>query len=529
MKGIKFKWLTFVFVLSLVAIGCSNGTTDVADNDNSSEESESEAIEGGEIRIAFPSQPPTLDPHITTSSPTRDVSRHIFETLVTLNAQYEAVPMLAESVDQSEDNQTYTFHLREGVKFHNGETMTAEDVAASMNRWLDQSSSAKMLLGDATFNVIDEQTVALELEEPSSLALTALAASTQFAAIMPKEVIDAASETGVEEYIGTGPFQFNEWKQDQYIHLTKYEDYQAVDAPAEGIAGKKEALVDDVYFEIVGDPSTRIAGVQSGEYDIGMYLPHENYEQLKDTTDLRVDADIAGDLDLVLNKNEGVFADVKMRQAINAALDFDEILIGAFFDEDLYRLESSYMFREQVDWYSDAGKEYYNQNDLEKAKQLIEEAGYDGEEIKILATREYLFNYNAAVIVHEELKNLGLNAELEIYDWTTIVDLREDPKTWDLLFTGYPIVSTPVELVFYNPEYFDGPVDEKTTELLNAIRTAESQEEAKEHWDELQEHSWQFLPYIKIGDYTDINAISNSLEGYSYFEGPVLWNTKVTE
>jgi peptide/nickel transport system substrate-binding protein len=525
-KNLNNRFLIVLFSLVFILAGCSSEKTD---SSSETAEQNNNASESSELRVAFPSQPPTLDAHMTTSSPTRDISRHIFESLVTLNSKYEVIPMLAESIEQSEDNKTYTFHLRQGVKFHNGKVMTAEDVVASMNRWKEKSSSVQIILSDATFEELDEYTVALKLKESSTLALSALAASTQFAAIMPKEQIESADPTGVKEYIGTGPFQFHEWKQDQYIHLKKYDDYQAVDLPADGLSGKKEALIEDLYFDIVKDATTRITGTQTGQYSVGLYLPHENYQQLKGDPNLIENVNIAGELDLVFNKNEGPFSNIAVRQAVNAALDFEKILLGAFADKDLSRLDSGYMIQEQVNWYSNSGKELYNQKDSEKAKQLLEEAGYNGEEIKILATREYPFNYNASMIVQEQLKAIGMNAILETYDWATIMSMREDPANWDLLFTGYPIVSTPVELVFFNSDYYDGPKDEKMTNLLFAIKNAKSQEEAKSLWDELQAYSWEFLPFIKIGDYTDIGAVSNKVEGYRYFEGPVLWNTKVMQ
>ncbi|MFM1653442.1 ABC transporter substrate-binding protein [Brevibacillus sp. B_LB10_24] len=434
--------------------------------------------------------------------------------------------MLAESIDQTEDKTTYTFHLRKDVKFHNGKTMTAEDVVASMNRWKEKSSSVQVILSDATFSAADEYTVTLHLKEPSSLALTALAASTQFAAIMPKEIIESADAKGVKEYVGTGPFQLNEWKPDQYIHLTKYADYQSVEMPADGISGKKAALVDDLYFEIVKDASTRIAGVQTGQYDVGLYLPHENYQQLKSRSDLETGTNIAGELNLIFNKKQGVFANVKMRQSVNAALDSEKILLGAFSDKDLSRMNSSYMLPEQVNWYSKAGGEQYNLSDPQKAKQFLQEAGYNGEEITFLATREYPFNYNSSVIVKEQLESIGIKVNLQTYDWATVVSMREDPTKWNLLITGYPIVSTPVENVFLNSRFFSGPVDDKITDLLYAIKTSKSQEDAKKLWDELQAYSWEYLPFVKIGDYTDIWAVTKKVEGYHYFEGPVLWNTR---
>src|SRR5699024_8843955 len=152
----------------------------------------------------------------------------IFEGLMALTSEYESVPMLAESVDQSEDGLTYTFNLRQGVLFHNEKEMKADDVVASMERWLEKNPSLDLLFGGSTWEEQDEYTVVLTLERAVTGVLDALAPTLQAPAIMPKEVIEDADETGVKEFIGTGPFKFVEWSQDQYIHLTKFDDYQSL-------------------------------------------------------------------------------------------------------------------------------------------------------------------------------------------------------------------------------------------------------------------------------------------------------------
>ncbi|RKJ18752.1 ABC transporter substrate-binding protein, partial [Butyricicoccus sp. 1XD8-22] len=125
----------------------------------------------------------------------------IFEFFVTFNERYEPVPMLAESIDISEDGKTYTFNLRKGVKFHNGDEMKAKDVVASMERWKEYSSSARATLVDPRFEEVDEYTVKLTVTEPTTLVLGAIANTSHLAGIMPKEIVDAATESGVSEYI----------------------------------------------------------------------------------------------------------------------------------------------------------------------------------------------------------------------------------------------------------------------------------------------------------------------------------------
>src|SRR5699024_3429075 len=145
--------------------------------------------------------------------------------------------------------------------------MTAEDVVASMNRWLEKSPGGKLMKG-AVFEEEGPSTVLLRLESPIADVLDIMADRVQFPAIMPKEVIDSAEIEGVTDYIGTGPFQFEEWRQDQHIHLVKFDDYTFDDSPSDGFSGKKEVFMNDVHFIFVPDHSTRIAGLSSGEYDI---------------------------------------------------------------------------------------------------------------------------------------------------------------------------------------------------------------------------------------------------------------------
>src|SRR5690625_2634442 len=217
-----------------------------------------------------------------------------------------------------------------------------------------------------------------------------MAGRGQFPAIMPKDIIETATGDGVSEIIGTGPFQFEEWKQDQHIQLMKFDDYQSVDEEPSGMAGKKEVFVDNVYYDIVTDPSTRLAGVQTGEYDIADEIPYDNYEQIKNDPALESYVTFDdGTLNVSYNKKEGLMTDPEMRQAINTVLDMDAIMLASFADEDLFITDPSYMNTEQVNWASDAGHELYNQSNPDEAESLLEEAGYNGEEIVLMSTRDY--------------------------------------------------------------------------------------------------------------------------------------------
>ncbi|MDL1161622.1 ABC transporter substrate-binding protein, partial [Yersinia pestis] len=231
MKARKLGLLLSSIVLMMLIAACGNGSDQAAESaaeDKGSEKQAEQQEYKDELNIALTAQPPTLDTALTVSAVALDTAGNIFEQLYTLNANYEPVPALAESVERSEDGLTYTFALRQGVKFHNGKEMTSEDVVASMNRWLVTSSRAKVLLTNAKFEAVDTYTVKLTVEAPTSDVLILIASQAQFPSIMPKEIVDAAPADGIKEYIGTGPYKFQEWKQDQYIHLVRNEDYHQV-------------------------------------------------------------------------------------------------------------------------------------------------------------------------------------------------------------------------------------------------------------------------------------------------------------
>ncbi|MFT9846664.1 ABC transporter substrate-binding protein [Aneurinibacillus sp. REN35] len=510
-----------LLILSLFAVGCSDKSTESTSGKPSTE--------GGTLKIAISAQPPALDPDMTKASTAIDIGRNIYEGLMTVNEEFQPVPMLAKSVDKSEDGKVYTFHLREGITFHNNKEMTAEDVEASMNRWLKKSEVAKVNLSGASFKAQDKNKVVLNLKERSSNVLDMMAARGE-ALVMPKEVIAAEGKKGVSEYIGTGPFKFEEWKQDQYIKLTKFSDYKAVDSKPSGLAGKKEALVNDVFYYFVTDPSTRLAGIQTGQYDIADEIPFDNYEQLKNTPDAKTYLSFAGggSLNIVYNKKEGIFADAKMRQAINAALNMEMIMKASFSNGDLYRMTPSYMNKDNSKWFSEAGKESYNQSNTEKAKQLLKEAAYNGKEIRVLTTRDYPYSYKAAVVIKEQLGKQGINVNLVVNDWATLLTLRQDPKKWDIFIGGMGFSSTPAEILELSPNYAGGIENEKVTNSLKAITLAASQEEAKKHWEELQGYLWnEYLPVSKAGQYSRIIGTTNKLEGLSTFHGPIPWNIKI--
>lgn len=514
----KFRIMIALCLLSVLLIGCSS------ESENQGSKKEDPVI----LEVAFNAQPPSMDPLMTTAVVTRDITRHVYESLVGLNDNYEVEPMLAESYEVSEDGKTIVFKLRNNIKFHNGDDMTVEDVVASLERWQEKSALGRTYFSEAQIKGEGEDTVIIELEERLFTALHILAEPGTAAVITPKEVADSATEEGMEEFIGTGPFKFEEWKNDQYITLSKFDDYESLDENPSGLVGKKEAKVDEIKFHFVTDASTRVAGMRSGEYDIANAIPFDDAEQLEAEGDLKNSVDHNGFNAIVFNKRKGFFQDEKARQAVNAFLDQEAILQAAFNSEDFYELEHGLMIKDQVEWYSDVAKDQYNQKDAEKAKQLLDEAGYGGEELTIVATRDYQDHYDAAVVVHSQLEELGLNVTLDLSDWATVLEKRENEDAYDIFITGFPTEPIPSNYVFLDsrsdwPGWADSPDLDR---LLDSINGAGSQEEAKGYFEELQEEFYNYQPIIKFGNKTTVTTTQSNIEGMQFLHGVIFWNVE---
>ncbi len=483
------------------------------------------AVQADTLNVGYDSQPNTLDAQRSTTLFTRELSRTFYETLVTLNGDYQPVPHLAESIDISDDRKSFTFTLRQGVKFHNGDEMMADDVVASMQRWFEVNSRAKRFFGGSTIEATGDYSVVLTMPEAKVDTLHVLA-SWNTAVIMPSEVVAGADETGVKDYIGTGPFKFVEWKQDQHVHVVKNDDYQSLDSAASGFTGSKTAGVDEIYFQFVTDTATRAAGLQSGQYDIAMRLSTDDFPRFDSDPNIGIAKSYIGYLMMNYNNKERVFSDLRMRQAVNAGINPAEILLGAYANEAFFELNASYNIKDQADWYTDSGDAFYNQNDADKAKALMAEAGYNGEEI-ILLVPNVDYMQTAAIIIQAQLQALGMTAKVEAYDFPTYAKKRLDSANYDIAIQPFSLNPIPTQWIFFNPKTW-GWTDDK--ELLDMVAQMQNGtvEEAKALWPAVHKRSWEYLPISKIGDTYSYSAYNSSkVDGFTTFDQGIFWNVSL--
>ena len=377
---------------------------------------------GGTLRIANIGEPPTLDPSATTVGITGNVGTQIFETPFAFDASWRPQPMLVDSHAVSADGRTHTFKLRRGVLFHNGKEMTAEDVVASLVRWGKVGSRGAVVFRHVeTVTAPDKYTVVMSLKEPFAPLLAFLALPSSMAAIMPKEIAEATPAGPVTEFIGTGPYRFVEWIPNRHVRLARWDKYAPRSEPASLYAGRREPLVDEVIYYPVGNVATRIAGVQSGDYDLADDIAQDLYAQLKG--DARVVPEIHQPgtwLVFFFNKKAGLMANVKLRQAVIVALSMPPILQVTFGNPDLFQLTPS-IYPKGTPWYSETGAAWYNQGNAERAKQLAAEAGYKGEPIRWLTTQQYPWMHKSSTVAADQLRKAGFNVDQQVYEWAGVV------------------------------------------------------------------------------------------------------------
>src|SRR5919108_2529771 len=333
---------------------------------------------GGVFKAAMIGEPPTLDLHTTTAVIVQHITWQIYETLYTYDKSYNPIPLLVDSHTVSDKGRAYTFRLRKGVKFHNGKEMTSADVVASLQRWGRLATPGKQFWKNVEgVEAKDPSTVVMYLKDSSGALLMGLARPNNGAVVYPKEIVDAAGDNPVKEFIGTGPYRFVEHKPDRHVKLVRFKDYAARGDAPDGYGGKRTAYLDEILFIPVPDVAVRLAGIETGEYHYSQQLQQDQYDRLKTVPGV-VPSIIKPSAwsTAVLNHKQGLMVDKRIRQAFQAALDMEPIMAAGFGNKAFYRLDPGLSFPEQPQWHSRVGADLYHQKNPAKAKKLLQEANY---------------------------------------------------------------------------------------------------------------------------------------------------------
>ncbi len=483
---------------------------------------------GGQIEVALIGEPPSMDHTQTSATVTTLVVTHIYEYLFTWDEDFEAIPELVDSWEIEDDGLLNVVHLREGVMFHNGDELTAEDVYASINRWANEVEvgfGVELMGATEEMRVVDDYTLEFEMTEPFGTFTVVLGRQNNGCAIYPAEVAEAAGADAIDEYIGTGPYQFVEWESDQHIIVERFDDYVSRDEEPNGYGGGKTAYADAVRFVPVPDEAARVAGLQAGDYDYLEDIGPDNFETVEGTDGVVAEVGPpTGNDQLVMNMAEGIMTDINMRRAVQAALNHEEIMMGAF-GEDNYRVGPAHSPEETI-WYNEAGEDRFDMRDPDLAQEYLEEAGYDGETLRLLTTQEYANYYNEAIIIQQQLEDVGITVEPQVFDWATMLETRDDLSAWDMVTTGFTFRVDPTQLPFMRCEWGGNWCSDEKVELVNQLFSEVELDDRLDVWEELQELMYEEIPMIKLGEGLDLLAYSERLQNLeNVMLAPAFWNT----
>jgi len=486
---------------------------------------------GGDVVVAQQAQPPSLDAMTTFAQASRNITMHIFETLYTRGETGAVITGLASGCDVSADFKTYTFHLRQGVKFHNGKEMTGADVKASLQRYGKIGGSAQLLSPVTQIDVPDPHTVVVHLSSPVPAFLDLVSTPRAPMVIIPAE--QAGKEINKLDLIGTGPFQFVEYQPDSHVKLKRFEGYASdtqFQAP-DGFGGKKTVYFDTVTFRFMPEAGARAAALQTGEAQALEQIAVTDANRLKSNSSIRLYEMMPWAFHVFfMNANEAPTNNVKFRQAVRAALGNEEIL--AIAEDGLYRLAPGWQHPGTEYYAPVTGKDVYNVNNVDLAKSLLKEAGYNGEPFTLVTDSSFQNDNDASVVASQQLQAAGINVKLVTVDWPTSIAMRSKPTGWSM----FPILIgvEPWEGPYSTTTFFTGQsnwqqhVDPELEADAVKLNTAPALADRKAAFAAFQQRVIDQVYAIKLGDLGIYQATRANVANYKPFRIPRMWDVWFT-
>ncbi|MBW2148555.1 MAG: hypothetical protein JRI22_16185 [Deltaproteobacteria bacterium] len=475
---------------------------------------------GGMVTVGLNTDVTAVDPHVTTAFVTSTVLNHVFERLIGHGENMELVPVLAERWDISPDYKTITFYLRKGKLFHNGREMVADDVKYSIERIMDPKTGnprRTSLKNIDQIEVVDKYTVRIHMKKRDATILYALAYISPIMAVVPREEVE--KQGGVMKHpVGTGPFKFVEWKPDRYVLLERFDQYKPQPGPINGFAGERIAYLDKIKFVPVVEESVATMALLNKEVDLLQYLPFKNVEKFrKDYVKRGIVVDEKPGqswYEIYFGCKNPITSNVKFRQACAYAIDREVVSQAATRG---YAAVNSSFVAVQNQYYTPLHKKWYKK-DLAKAKKLLRESGYKGEEIEILTTKKYAMMYSIAVAVQSELAAAGIKAKLNVLEWANLIKTLYDGN-YQIISFGHSARPDPVlAYIYLKYNGFDDNYPRMKEIRAEASKTLDF-ETRKKLFEEAHNLVYEGVPAIVFFNYNYFHAYWNYIKGYK------MWGT----
>ena len=483
-----------------------------------------------------------MDPIWTTAYVVRNHGYLVWDTLFGLDEDFNVQPQMVDTYTVSDDGMVYTFTLRDGLKWHDGDPVTSKDCVASIKRWGARDGMGQKLM-EATdkLEIINDKAFKLTLKDPFGMVLQSLAKITSNVPFMMKEkqaLTDPHEQ--IKEVIGSGPFKFvkEEFQPGIKSVYIKNEDYVPRKEPASNTAGGKIPKVDRIEIVWIPDANSAANALIAGEIDYLEIPQADHIPRMKAAPGVKVvNFDPLGMAGVLrINHPQPPMDNPKIRQAVLWAMNIEQYCRAAVGnDPELFDVCHS-MYPCGTPFASDVGTEPLREQDFEKAKQLLKEAGYKGEKIVVLhCTDDFIINAQTLVAAHD-LRKAGFNIEMQAMDWATLVSRRAVRKPaseggWHIFVTWFSSVDflNPVEHMAIGAgcedAWFGWPCDERIEKLRTDFGREPDFEKQKEIAREIQKLAFEIVTYVPLGImYQPVAFRADRLEGLLKSTAKIFWN-----
>jgi peptide/nickel transport system substrate-binding protein len=483
-----------------------------------------------------------LDPIATTAYITRNHGYMIYDTLFATDAKFQIQPQMVDKYELSADKLTYTFTLRDGLKFHDGQPVRSADCIASLMRWSKRDAlGQKLAESTEAWTAVNDKTFRLKLKKPFPLTLSALGRlSSNVPFIMPERIAKTDAFQNITEAIGSGPFKFvkEEWVPGNKVVYVKNTDYVPRKEAPSWAAGGKVVKVDRVEWIYIPDSATAAAALNAGEADWWEQLPPDLIPLLRKNKEVRVDnIDPLGSLGIIrFNFLQPPFNNQKLREALLYVVDQKDYVLGIAGDEkNGHTCYSFYTCGTPLS--AEIGAEpLKGKRDFDRAKKLVQESGYKGEKIVVISATDQPIVHSQALLTTETLRKLGLNVELQAGDWGTLITRRTSKEPvekggWSIFHTwlvGPDMLSPAATPMVSNGDkaWFGWPNDKRLEDLRQAWFNTADAAASKKAADAVQVEAFKFVPYITTAQFIIPTAYRSNLSGVIVAPVTFLWNVE---
>ena len=484
------------------------------------------AQKGGTLQWVPQASLRTLDPVWTTAAMTHNAARQIYDAVFAWDSALQSQPQLIEEWSMTEDAKSYTFKIREGLTFHDGDTQTTDDVLASIDRYEQRQPIGISIrqLGEPSYTKIDD--VTFQMDMAKTFGLVPFFWGTWGTVYVFKEEVANATLPDVaieaDQTIGSGPFKFVNWEPGNRLVLERHEEYIPRSEPKDGAAGSKEAFLDRIVMSEVPDQATRIAALLTRQADFSEGIAGDLIGTLEDSPTISIETISPWASPwLVFNHLHPPFNDQRARLAVQAVVDRAEYMRAGYGPEFLWETCAA-LFMCGGPLASEVGSDiYFAEPDVERGKQLwqeyVNDTGFD-DPVIVLAATDYPDFFASGLITKRNLESIGAKVEMPSMDWAAVVARRAEKSLpteggWNVFHT-WGGTFDPITAVGLSGNWFGWPQNETIQGLIEEFPLAGTLEEQLRIADAIQKENYENPNYLTMGQFNFLVAKQDYVKGY---------------